>query len=66
MKLDTGKIKDMIYKKGGSIAEFTRRCGITADTFYAAQAGRREPSMRTIYRIANALGVDPQDIIKKD
>lgn len=63
MNLDMEKVKEMTYQKLWTWADLARQANVTQPTLYALKAGRRNPSMRTIYKIAHALGVEPQEII---
>lgn len=65
MNLDMEKVKEMTYQKLWTWADLARQANVTQPTLYALKAGRRNPSMRTIYKIAHALDVDPQEIVKQ-
>lgn len=65
MNLDMEKVKEMTYQKLWTWADLARQANVTQPTLYALKAGRRNPSMRTIYKIAHALGVEPQEIVKQ-
>ena len=61
--IDMEKVKRMMYEKLWTWAELARQANVTQSTLFALQAGRRNPSLRTIYKIAHALEVEPQQII---
>ncbi|MGN0945463.1 MAG: helix-turn-helix domain-containing protein [Megasphaera sp.] len=63
-KLDQTVISKMIDEKFISWAELARMAGISSATIFAIKAGRRNASFRTIRKIADALGVEPKDIVK--
>ena len=63
MKIDMEKVKRMMYEKLWTWAELAKQANLAQNTLYALQAGRRNPSLRTIYKIAHALEVEPQQII---
>lgn len=65
MNLDMEKVQEMTYQKLWTWADLARQANVTQSTLYALKAGRRNPSMRTIYKIAHALGVEPQEIVKQ-
>ena len=54
----------LINEKFISWAELARMAGISSATIFAIKAGRRNASFRTIRKIADALGVEPKDIVK--
>lgn len=64
--VDMKKIECMTYKKLWTWADLSRNAGITQTTIFALKAKRRNASRRTLYKIANALGVEPSDIVSKD
>lgn len=66
MNIDMGKVEDMTYQKLWTWADLSRNAGITQTTIFALKAKRRNASRRTLYKIANALGVEPIDIVSKD
>lgn len=66
MNIDMGKVEDMTYQKLWTWADLSRNAGITQTTIFALKAKRRNASRRTLYKIANALGVEPSDIVSKD
>ena len=39
---------------------------ISEETIYALQAGRQKARDLTIYKIANALGVEPSEFVKEE
>lgn len=63
-KVDFNVIDRLINEKFISWAELARMAGISSATIFAIKAGRRNASFRTIRKIADALGVEPKDIVK--
>lgn len=63
-KVDFNVVDRIINEKFISWAELARMAGISSATIFAIKAGRRNASFRTIRKIADALGVEPKDIIK--
>lgn len=66
MNIDMKKVEDMTYQKLWTWADLSRNASITQTTIFALKAKRRNASRRTLYKIANALGVEPSDIVSKD
>ena len=66
MNIDMKKVEDMTYQKLWTWADLSRNADITQTTIFALKAKRRNASRRTLYKIANALGVEPSDIVSKD
>ena len=44
--------------------ELSRISGVSRDTISALEAGKREAQPRTIRRLADALRVEPQELMK--
>ena len=63
-KVDFNVVDRLINEKFISWAELARMAGISSATIFAIKAGRRNASFRTIREIADALGVEPKDIVK--
>ena len=63
-KVDFNVVDKLINEKFISWAELARMAGISSATIFAIKAGRRNASFRTIRKIADALGVEPKDIVK--
>lgn len=63
-KVDFNVVDRLINENFISWAELARMAGISSATIFAIKAGRRNASFRTIRKIADALGVEPKDIVK--
>lgn len=64
--IDFEKVGKLISRKYLSWAELARQANISSATIFAIKAGRRNASYKTLRNIANALGVEPSDIVSKD
>lgn len=47
-----------------SVLELARLAGITRSAIYGVESGAHAPNAKTIRRLAAALGVAPQDLVK--
>lgn len=63
--LDMDKVKELTARKFWVWSDLARKAEITTATLYALQAGRRNASPKTMFKIAAALEVEPSEIIKK-
>lgn len=63
-KVDFEAVGKLIDEKFISWAELARTAGISQATIFSIKAGRRNASYRTIRKIAQALNVQPSDIIR--
>lgn len=64
--IDFEKVGKLISRKYLSWAELARQANISSATIFAIKAGRRNASYKILRNIANALGVEPSDIVSKD
>lgn len=61
--IDMSKVKDLTFRKLWSWNDLSKQANISNATIYALQAKRRNASVRTVYKIARALDVDPKEIV---
>lgn len=64
MKLDTQKVKLLMMKQCLSQAELAEHADLGKTTLYRMLEGK-VPQLKSIGKLAAALGVEPQEIIKK-
>ncbi len=57
------KIRELRVSRGMTTRAFAREAGISTETLNAIEHGRRQPSMRTLEKVAEALGVDARDLL---
>ncbi len=57
------KIRELRQARGMTTRAFAREAGISTETLNAIEHGRRRPSMRTLEKVAEALGVDARDLL---
>ena len=65
MKIDRIKIKLAIAQKEMNQTEFAEKCGISRQSICAI-LGRGTCSIANVGKIAKALGIEPQEIIKEE
>lgn len=58
------KVKDLIKQKGMTMQQFAEMLGVTRDTLTRNINGN--PTLETLERIANALGVDIAELFVKN
>ena len=63
MKIDVEKLDFLIADKGMMLKDVATASGISENAFRNIRTGKAVPRLRTIGRIANALGVGVQEII---
>lgn len=59
------RIRELRTHRGLTQAELARRMGITEGNVSRLETGGRAPSLRTIARVAAALGVEPAELLTR-
>jgi putative transcriptional regulator len=57
------RVKEVLQEKGRSQYWLRNETGITDASISAYVNGRSEPSLNNLFRMAEALGVNPKDLI---
>lgn len=60
------EVKRMAYSQNMSVTKLATKAGLSANTLFVLQSGRRKASLLTLNKIATALGVEPEAIVKAD
>ncbi len=60
--IDSRKVRELREARGMTTRVFVREAGISTETLNAIEHGRRQPSVRTLGKIARALGVEAKDL----
>jgi putative transcriptional regulator len=55
------KVRDMRESRGMSTRDLACEARISTETIYAIEHGKRQPSVRTLGKIARVLGVEVKD-----
>lgn len=66
MKLDTKKVQLIMMKKLMNKRQLANSAGVGYSTLYLIFSQKRHPNTDTIGKIANALGVEPSEIVKEE
>lgn len=64
--MDPEKLKAARKAKVYSLQDLARYSGVHRQTIYNLEAGRRKPHPATVRKLADALGVDPLDLMGED
>ena len=59
--IDNKKFRQIREAKGMSTRVLAREAGVSTETIYSIEHGRRQPQVRTLDKIASALGVEVKD-----
>jgi transcriptional regulator with XRE-family HTH domain len=55
-------VRELREERGTSQEAFALRCGIDRSHYGGMERGERNPSLTTVYKIADALGISPSEI----
>lgn len=58
------KLRQVRRKHAWSQRDLARESGISQDTITRLETGQREAQPRTLRRLADALGVEPKELMK--
>jgi transcriptional regulator with XRE-family HTH domain len=61
MEVNPTKLKELREAKGLSVRALAREAEVSTETVYSVEHGRRQPSVRTLGKIARALSVEVKD-----
>ena len=65
MEVSDTKLRRLRRERAWSIRELAQRAGVSTETIYSLEHGRREWAWpRTIRKLAEALEVEPKELIK--
>jgi transcriptional regulator with XRE-family HTH domain len=66
MKVDGGRLRRLRRERALSQRDLTRMTGIAFDTISRLETGKQRAQPRTIRKLADALGVEPKELMKGD
>ena len=64
MKVDGVKLRGLRRGRAWSQRDLARESGVSQDTIARLETGRREAQPRTLRRLADALRVEPRELMK--
>jgi len=62
MEISQTRLKQLREDRGYSVRGLAREAGVSTETVYSIEHGRRQPSVRTVGKLARALGVESKDL----
>ena len=63
-KLVGGNVRRLRLKKNLTQEQFSDRCGFSQQYLRGLEHGRRNPTVVSLYELAQALGVSPIELLK--
>jgi transcriptional regulator with XRE-family HTH domain len=64
VRIDGAKLRELRRRKMLSLRELEERSGVAFDNINKYENERREAQPRTVRRLAEALGVEPEELTK--
>jgi DNA-binding XRE family transcriptional regulator len=66
MEVDTEKLKELRRRRVLSMRELEELSGVSHNTIWRIESGRQGAHPRTIRKLAEALGMEPEELLKKE
>lgn len=64
--INRDKLKELILDRYLSVGKFAKELGVSQQTIYRWVNGVHTPSLKTVYRIARKLNVEPSELLRKE
>ena len=64
-EVDRMQLKRLRQEQALSLRDLARRSGVAYDTINRLELGKQDAQPRTIRRLAEALGVEPKELMKR-
>ncbi len=65
MEVNAAKLKELREARGLSVRGLAKKAEVSTETVYSVEHGKRQPSMKTLDKIARALGANPVDLLTR-
>jgi transcriptional regulator with XRE-family HTH domain len=66
MQVDGVKVRRLRSELVLSLSMLQQRSGVSRETILAIEQGKRNAHPATIHKLAQALGVEPRELLKRD
>ena len=66
MEVNTRKLKELRRRRVLSMRELEELSGVSHNTIWRIESGRQGAHPRTIRKLAEALGVEPEELLRKE
>jgi transcriptional regulator with XRE-family HTH domain len=66
MEVDGMKLRNLREYRSLSLRELSKRSGVNYNAIWRIEVGRTGAQPRTVRRLAEALGVEPHELLKED
>jgi transcriptional regulator with XRE-family HTH domain len=61
VEVNPNRFKELRAARGLSIRKLAEEAGVSTETIYSVEHGKRQPSVRTLGKLARALEVEVKD-----
>jgi transcriptional regulator with XRE-family HTH domain len=61
VEVNPTRLRELRQARGLSVRGLAKEAEVSTETVYSVEHGRRQPSVRTLGKIARALGVEVKD-----
>ncbi len=65
MEVNPAKLKELRGARGFSVRGLAREASVSTETVYSVEHGKRQPNLKTLGKLARALGVNPEDLLTR-
>lgn len=66
MEVNTERLRELRRQRVLSMRDLQERSGVSHNTIWRIESGRQGVHPRTIRKLAEALGVEPEEMLKKE
>ena len=62
MEVNPTRLRELRQARGLSVRGLAKEAEVSTETIYSVEHGKRQPSVRTLGKIARALGIEAKDL----
>ena len=66
MEVNTERLRELRRRRVLSMRDLQERSGVSHNTIWRIESGRQGAHPRTIRKLAEALGVEPEELLKEE
>jgi len=66
MEVNTERLRELRWRRVLSMRDLEERSGVSHNTIWRIESGRQGAHPRTIRKLAEALGVEPEELLKEE
>jgi transcriptional regulator with XRE-family HTH domain len=63
VEVNPNRLKELRQARNLSVRGLAKAAEVSTETVYSVEHGRRQPSVRTLGKLARALGVEAKDLL---